>query len=248
MTEMDILVCGGSGQVGIELQRQPWPAGIHVHAPGRETLDLESEESVVRMMASRRWTCVINSAAYTAVDRAEAEVSTAWRLNAWAPALLAHEADKMGIPIVHVSTDYVFDGGSPEPYRPFDPVRPLGVYGASKEGGEQAVRTANRRHVIVRTAWVVSSNRSNFVKTMLRMAEELDCASSNHWRWRRALWDLSFCQCREHLVVWLCSRDHGRRSPPRCPVSTCRSNSDSRLQDSGAPAFELRPLNRDADA
>jgi dTDP-4-dehydrorhamnose reductase len=116
----------------------------------------------------------VNVAAYTAVDRAEAEISRAWRLNAWAPALLAHEACKLGIPIVHVSTDYVFDGASQEPYQPLDPVHPLSVYGASKEGGEQAVRTANARHVILRTAWLVSANRTNFVKTMLRLAKDND--------------------------------------------------------------------------
>ena len=171
---MNILVCGGSGQVGIELRRLPWPAGVHVCAPGREILDLEDEDSVAKVMASRHWACVVNVAAFTAVDRAEAEISRAWRLNAWAPALLAYEAAKRGIPIVHVSTDYVFDGESREPYRPFDPVHPLSVYGASKEGGEQAVRTANARHVILRTAWVVSANRSNFVKTMLRLAKDLD--------------------------------------------------------------------------
>jgi dTDP-4-dehydrorhamnose reductase len=171
---MDILVCGGSGQVGIELRRQLWPAGVHVFAPGREMLDLEDENSVARTMAARRWACVVNVAAFTAVDRAEAEISQAWRLNAWAPALLAHEAAKLGIPIVHVSTDYVFDGASQEPYRPLDPVHPLSVYGASKEGGEQAVRTANPRHVILRTAWVVSANRTNFVKTMLKLAKNRD--------------------------------------------------------------------------
>jgi dTDP-4-dehydrorhamnose reductase len=171
---MNILVCGGSGQLGIELRRQPWPAGVDVFAPGREVLDLEDEQSVATIMASRPWTYVINAAAFTAVDQAETEISRAWRLNAWSPALLAHETAKLGIPIVHVSTDYVFDGESRLPYRPLDPVHPLSVYGASKEGGEQAVRTANARHVILRTAWVVSSNRSNFVKTMLRLAEGRD--------------------------------------------------------------------------
>jgi dTDP-4-dehydrorhamnose reductase len=168
---MDVLVCGGSGQVGVELKRQSWPAGVHVFAPGREILDVGDENSVAKTMAARHWACVVNVAAYTAVDRAEAEVSQAWRLNALAPALLAREAGKLGIPIVHVSTDYVFDGESQEPYRPSDPVHPLNVYGASKEGGEQAVRTANARHVILRTAWVVSPNRNNFVKTMLGLAK-----------------------------------------------------------------------------
>jgi dTDP-4-dehydrorhamnose reductase len=155
----------------MELQRQPWPEDTRIFAPARGLFDLEDEGSVARIMASRRWSCVVNVAAFTAVDRAESEIVRAWRLNACAPALLAHEAAKLGIPVVHVSTDYVFDGESRQPYRPMDPVRPLNVYGASKEGGEQGVRTANPRHVILRTAWVVSANRSNFVKTMLRLAK-----------------------------------------------------------------------------
>ena len=171
---VNILVCGGSGQVGIELQRQPWPEGVRLFAPARQLFDLEDEESVARIVASRCWSCVVNVAAFTAVDRAESEISRAWRLNACAPALLAHEAAKRGIPIFHVSTDYVFDGKSPKPYLPLDAVRPLNVYGASKEGGEQGVRTANPRHVILRTAWLVSANRNNFVKTMLKLAQNLD--------------------------------------------------------------------------
>jgi dTDP-4-dehydrorhamnose reductase len=151
---------------------QAWPAQIRVYAPDRGALDLANESAVDEIVASRRWACVINTAAYTAVDNAETEVGSAWRINALAPALLAAATAKSQTPIIHVSTDYVFDGESGRPYRPEDPVRPKSVYGASKAGGEHAVRTANPHHIIVRTAWVFSPHRSNFVKTMLRLAAE----------------------------------------------------------------------------
>ncbi|MGE7157311.1 dTDP-4-dehydrorhamnose reductase, partial [Methylorubrum rhodesianum] len=108
----------------------------------------------------------------TAVDKAESEVAAAWRLNALAPALLAAETKRRNIPLVHVSTDYVFDGAGDGFYAPDAPVNPQSVYGASKAAGEMAVRSANPRHAIVRTAWVVSPHRGNFVKTMLRLAGE----------------------------------------------------------------------------
>lgn len=169
---MDILLTGGSGQVGIEILRQSWPEGVKLHAPARADLDLGDPASVARMMASRRWDAVISSGAYTAVDKAETDVAAAWVANAVAPAILAKAASEVGAPIVHISTDYVFPGDKPEPYREDDPVGPIGVYGASKEGGEQAVRTGNPRHVILRTAWVVSTHRANFLKTMLRLGAE----------------------------------------------------------------------------
>ncbi len=171
---MDILLTGGTGQVGIELLRAAWPDGTRLHAPDRTALDLADPASVRAVLASRRWDAILSSGAYTAVDRAESDVGTAWAVNALAPALLAEGAARVGIPIVHVSTDYVFPGDKPEPYREEDPVGPLGVYGASKEGGEQAVRTACPRHAIVRTAWVVSPHRANFLRTMLRLAGDRD--------------------------------------------------------------------------
>jgi dTDP-4-dehydrorhamnose reductase len=171
---MDILVTGGAGQVGTELQALAWPEGITIHAPGRPELDLADPASVERVLASRAWAAVISSGAYTAVDKAEMEVRDAWLVNAVAPAILAARAKAAGIPIVHVSTDYVFDGSKDGYYLESDPVAPLGTYGASKEAGEQAVRTGNPRHAIVRTAWVVSPHRSNFVKTMLRLGVDRD--------------------------------------------------------------------------
>lgn len=166
----EILLTGGSGQVGTELIRLA-PVGLNLSAPGRNDLDLADPDAIEALVASRPWAAVINCAAHTAVDRAETEVVAAWRANALGPAALAQATAKAQIPLIHVSTDYVFDGSKPGFYAETDPVAPVSVYGASKEGGEQAVRTANPRHVILRTAWVVSPHGSNFIKTMLRLAE-----------------------------------------------------------------------------
>ena len=172
---MDILVLGGAGQVGTELQAHAWPAGIAVHAPGRADLDITDADAVAAALAARDYRAVINTAAYTAVDKAESDVVAAWRLNALAPAILAAATAAKNIPFVHVSTDYVFAGTKPAgAYAPDEPIDPQSVYGASKAAGELAVRTANPRHAIVRTAWVVSPHRGNFVKTMLRLAAERD--------------------------------------------------------------------------
>ncbi|MBY0142629.1 dTDP-4-dehydrorhamnose reductase, partial [Methylorubrum populi] len=168
----DILILGGAGQAGTELQAFSWPEGVRVHAPDRRSLDITDEAAIAAAFDARAYAAVINTAAYTAVDKAESEVAAAWRLNALAPALLAAETSRRNIPLVHVSTDYVFDGAGDGFYAPDAPVNPQSVYGASKAAGEMAVRSANPRHAIVRTAWVVSPHRGNFVKTMLRLAGE----------------------------------------------------------------------------
>ena len=169
---MDILVTGGQGQVGIELAALPWREDVRVHTPTRAELDITSAESVRNFFSAHNFAAVINPAAYTAVDRAESEIGAAFAVNALGPALLAEAAKAGGTPFVHISTDYVFDGTKPDIYVEDDPVRPLGVYGASKEAGEQAVRSGSPRSVILRTAWVVSPHRQNFVKTMLRLGAE----------------------------------------------------------------------------
>ena len=170
----DVLVTGGSGQVGGALLALSPDTGFRFVGLGRDALDLLKPETFAGVLASRPWAAIINAAAYTAVDKAETEVEEAWRINALAPACLARQAALAGIPLVHVSTDYVFSGASAQPYAEDDPVAPLGVYGASKEAGEQGVRTAGGRAVIVRTSWVVSPWRANFLKTMLRLGAERD--------------------------------------------------------------------------
>ena len=167
---IDVLLTGGSGQVGTEVIVLA-PAGLNIVAPGRDRLDISDPAALAAMVASHPWAAVINCAAHTAVDRAESEILEAWKINALAPAALAQATARAGIPLIQVSTDYVFDGSKAGYYVESDPVAPVSVYGASKEAGEQAVRTGNPRHVVLRTAWVVSPHGANFIKTMLRLAQ-----------------------------------------------------------------------------
>lgn len=172
MAEGRILVTGAGGQLGRALLRQRWPAGYEAVGLDRAALDLADPDAVAAALTMERWAAVINAAAYTAVDRAESEPTAAWRANALGPAALAAACTAASVPLVHVSTDYVFDGAKQGAWAVDDATAPLGVYGASKLGGEWAVRTACRRHVIVRTAWLVSATGHNFVRTMLRLAAE----------------------------------------------------------------------------
>ena len=168
----EILITGGGGQVGTALGQHAWPEGWRPVPHTRAQLDLTDPAAIAATVASRPWAAVVNAAAYTAVDKAESEPVLAWQVNALAPAALAAACARADVPLVHVSTDYVFDGGKAGAWEVDDPTGPLGVYGASKLGGEWAVRTACPRHAIVRTAWVVSATGANFVKTMLRLGAE----------------------------------------------------------------------------
>jgi dTDP-4-dehydrorhamnose reductase len=172
-----VLVTGAGGQLGTELQRCIWPEGWEVVAIDQADLDLSEPAAIAAKVAERPWSAVINGAAYTAVDKAETDIVTAWAVNALAPAAFAQACAKAGIPLVQVSTDYVFAGDKQGTWEVDDPVAPLGVYGASKLGGELAVRTSGARHAVVRTAWVVSAHGANFVKTMLRVGAERDTLS-----------------------------------------------------------------------
>jgi dTDP-4-dehydrorhamnose reductase len=165
---MQILLTGGTGQVGSSL-RQLAPSGWSIEAPSRVALNLSDPASIEHAIASKPWDAVINAAAFTAVDKAEAHVLDAWQANALGPAILAHATAAADIPLVHLSTDYVFSGKKAGYYVEDDEVGPINVYGASKEGGEQAVRTGNSRHIILRAAWLVSPFGNNFVKTMLAL-------------------------------------------------------------------------------
>ncbi|MDF3415056.1 dTDP-4-dehydrorhamnose reductase [Sulfitobacter sp. M57] len=169
---MSILVIGKSGQVARELAKLP-----DVICIGRDEADLTAPEQVSHAIHAYTPSAVINAAAYTAVDNAEDEEALATLINGDAPGVMARDCAVLGIPFVHISTDYVFDGGGTCPWQPDDPTAPLGVYGRSKLDGENKVRAADGVHAILRTSWVVSAHGNNFVKTMLRLGAERDVLS-----------------------------------------------------------------------
>lgn len=171
MTDL-YLVTGGSGQVGGAFTRTATAQGIDLYAPDRRQLDLTNKDSIVSTIASRPWSAVINCAAYTAVDKAEAQFELAQEVNARAPAIMAEETARLNIPLIHVSTDYVFDGTKTSPYTENDVVNPLGVYGRTKEAGEAAIRASGTRYAIIRTAWILSAGGANFLNTMLQLGAE----------------------------------------------------------------------------
>ncbi|HWP45513.1 MAG TPA: dTDP-4-dehydrorhamnose reductase [Blastocatellia bacterium] len=171
---IDILLTGANGQVGWEVARRAAGAGFSCSAFDRSALDITDAVAVRRIIAELRPTVVVNAAAYTAVDRAETDRATAFAVNCDGPAHLAKACAANGSALIHISTDYVFDGTKPFPYTEQDPVAPLSVYGESKLAGEEAVRRLCPRHVILRTAWVYGIHGRNFVKTMLRLGGERD--------------------------------------------------------------------------
>jgi dTDP-4-dehydrorhamnose reductase len=171
---MRLLLLGSSGQVGTEFQALRRPDDVEIVAPDKGALDLTDHDALTRVIAGNAWSAVINAAAYTDVDRAESEQVKAFALNGEVPAQLAAETSRLGIPLIHISTDYVFDGRKGSPYVETDAPGPLNAYGRSKLAGEQAVAAGNPRHVILRTSWVYSPYRRNFVRTLLRLAAERD--------------------------------------------------------------------------
>jgi len=166
---MRILVTGADGQLGRCLQDQLGQTDHAWIACNRDSMDITDAQAVNTKIGDFKPEVIINAAAYTAVDKAESDEKTAWAINADAVGYLATAANMIGARILHVSTDYVFDGSATSPYKESDPVCPLGVYGASKLAGEQAAATANH-FCVVRTAWVFSEYGNNFLKTMLRLA------------------------------------------------------------------------------
>ncbi len=164
-----ILVFGKTGQVARELARVAPDATFL----GRDTADLTDPAACAASIASQKPTAVINAAAYTAVDKAESEPELAHAVNAEAPGAMARACADMGVPFVHISTDYVFDGTGAAPFAPDHPTAPLGVYGQTKLAGEDAIRGVGTS-IILRTSWVFSAHGANFVKTMLRLGAERD--------------------------------------------------------------------------
>lgn len=170
---MSVLVFGKSGQVARELQRA-YPEYIYL---SRADADLSQPKICATAILTAKPRAVINAAAYTAVDRAEAEEALARTINAEAPAAMARACAKLDIPIIHISTDYVFDGQGEIARAPDAPTSPLGAYGRTKLLGEEAIRASGALHAILRTSWVFSAHGNNFVKTMLRLSETHDALS-----------------------------------------------------------------------
>ena len=169
---MQIVIIGAQGQVGSELVRRAPGLGYEVLAWDLAELDITDTEAVDHALNVSGADVVINAAAYTAVDKAEQEPERAFAANRDGPAHLATACNRLNIPLLHISTDYVYDGRKPGPYREEDPVAPLGVYGASKLAGDEAIGRLLPRHLILRVSWVFGIHGHNFVKTILRLARE----------------------------------------------------------------------------
>ncbi|MGY8962463.1 MAG: dTDP-4-dehydrorhamnose reductase [Rhodospirillales bacterium] len=167
----DVLITGADGQLGWELRRRAKARTITTRALNRSDLGITDKDAVLNAVTTTKPRVLINAAAYTAVDKAESEPAAAFAINRDGPKHLAHACAEAGIPLIHISTDYVFDGTKDSPYGEGDHAAPLGTYGASKLAGEDAVRDGLQQHIILRTAWVYGVHGNNFVKTMLRLAE-----------------------------------------------------------------------------
>lgn len=170
---MTILLLGANGQVGWELRRALAPLGP-VRALERAEADLADADTLRRAVRETAPSLIVNAAAYTAVDRAEEDEALAQAINADAPGLLAEEAKRLGIALVHYSTDYVFDGAGDRPATESDPTAPLNAYGRTKLAGEVAIRDSGCAHLILRTSWVYSMRGANFLLTVKRLAAELE--------------------------------------------------------------------------
>ena len=168
---MKILITGQHGQVSQALQQQLHDLGELI-VLGRDQLDLANPEQIRQQIRAQRPHLIINAAAHTAVDLAESEPDAAFAINGIAPGVLAEEAKALGIPLIHYSTDYVFDGSKPAPYTEADPPNPLSIYGQSKLAGERAIAAVGGEYLILRTSWVYSNHGKNFLLTMQRLLQE----------------------------------------------------------------------------
>ena len=166
-----LFVTGRTGQIATALQALA-DETLQIVAVGRPELDLARPETIASAIAAARPDVVVNAAAYTAVDKAESDKDLAFAINADGAGAVAKAAARLGVPVIQISTDYVFDGAKPTPYVESDATAPLSVYGASKLAGEESVAAANPRHVILRTSWVYAPNGANFLRSMLRLARE----------------------------------------------------------------------------
>lgn len=172
MSVQKIAVIGRSGQVAHALRAEGFVRNIDVVLGGRPDVDIIDADSISRFLDHVRPALVVNASAYTAVDQAEIQPEAAFRVNVEGVGQLAGVCERMALPLVHISSDFVFDGSKGQPYVESDPIAPLSVYGATKAAGEAALRQRLAEHVILRTSWVYGAHGSNFVKTMLRLGAE----------------------------------------------------------------------------
>lgn len=171
---MNILIAGAKGQLGIELMIQAPEKGFFAFPVDLPEVDITSPDLVRAAVRDAGASLVINCAAYTQVDMAESQDMPAFKVNALGPAILAHVCDEANIPLIHISTDFVFDGNKKAPYLETDPISPMSVYGKSKAIGEAVVERILPRHIILRTAWLYALQGQNFVRTILRLGAERD--------------------------------------------------------------------------
>jgi dTDP-4-dehydrorhamnose reductase len=169
-----ILVLGGLGQLGTELSVRAGEAGVPLAAVGHAEVDVADPKTIARAIAKYRPTLIVNAAAYNNVDRAENQIAQAERTNALGASVVAASAKRAGLPLIHISTDYVFDGEKGTAYVESDPVSPLSAYGRSKEKGEEGIRNSHPQHLILRTSWLYGVYGTNFLKTVVRLAAEQD--------------------------------------------------------------------------
>ena len=245
---MRVLVIGGSGQVGAAL-RETAPAGMEVHAPSSTDMDIRRQGSVRRVVRTTQPDLVVNAAAYTQVERAEDEPELAMAVNGEGAGNVAAACADWGCRLIHLSTDYVFDGRRSRPYREDDATAPLNVYGRSKLEGERAVRSCLDRHLILRVSWVFSATGSSFVRTMLGLShrEEVRVVNDQHgtpcaagsiaeavWRIARKLRDAgefgtyhfatapptTWCEFAETVYVCRRKADPAAATPNVVPIST----------------------------
>jgi dTDP-4-dehydrorhamnose reductase len=188
-----ILISGPDGQVGWECRRSLQALG-QVHCVSRAQCDLTKPDAIRAVVREAAPDLIVNAAAYTAVDRAESEPELAHAVNAAAPAVLAEEARRLGASLIHLSTDYVFDGAKPAPYAESDACNPLSVYGRTKLQGEQAILSAGTPAVVLRTSWVYATRGQNFLRTIVRLAREREELRIVDDQWGAPTWARSIAE------------------------------------------------------
>jgi dTDP-4-dehydrorhamnose reductase len=197
---MKILLLGANGQIGYELRRSLQGLG-EIIAPSRDVLDFADLKQVRDVVRAARPALIVNAAAYTSVERAETDQAMAFRINAEAPAVLADTARSIGAPMIHYSTDYVFDGIKSGAYVEEDAPAPLNAYGRSKLAGEQAVASAGIPHLILRTSWIYGLRGNNFLLTMLRLARERGAVRVVDDQFGAPTWSRTVAQCTTHILA-----------------------------------------------